>query len=84
MRAGRARDAARPGLVQDLAVSEKLRLEEKQRAARRALHDRGEEWSPRWFSRGVDPETGEECWLFQGKYWESRADARWDNVADLF
>jgi len=71
-------------VFQELAVREKLRLEEKQRAARRERHDRGEEWSPRWFKRGVDPESGEECWLYQGGYWESRGRGQWENVADIF
>jgi hypothetical protein len=67
-----------------VAVQEKLRLEEKQRAARRERHDRGEEWAPRWFRRTVDAETGEETWQFVGGYWESRARGTWDNVPDLF
>ena len=70
--------------MQDLAVQEKLRLEEKQRAARKERHDRGEEWSPRWFKRTVDADSGEEGWAFQGEYWESRERGTWENVADLF
>lgn len=68
----------------DLAVSEKVRVEEKQRAARRELAARGEEWRPRWFQQEVDQYTGEPCWIYKGSYWESRETGQWTGVPDIF
>ncbi|KAJ1658071.1 hypothetical protein IWQ61_002635 [Dispira simplex] len=80
----------------DQASDEKNRLEEKQRAKRRAReedHD-AEPWTPRWFTRGIEPDTNEPYWVFNHKYWEERKqvgeDIRqgkrvgWDGVDDIF
>ena len=61
-----------------LAVSEKHRVEEKQRKARSALEDRGEEYSPRWF--GVH--NGE--WIYAGGYWEARENLSFGGWPDIF
>lgn len=50
----------------DLAASEKNRVEEKQRAARRVREVAGEEFEPRWFRRGVCGVSGEEFWVARG------------------
>lgn len=74
----------------DLAAEEKARVEEKQRRARREREARGEEWNPRWFRKGRDEVTGEECWVFSGEYWQEREKAgmgapeKWKGVPDIF
>jgi hypothetical protein len=54
----------------DFAASEKRRLEEKQRAARKELQD--EAYPPLWFDHVFDESTGTERYLGNGKYWEAR------------
>lgn len=54
----------------DRAASEKIRLEEKQRATKRERQKRGEEWTPRWFKEETNPYTGQVDWLFTEKYWD--------------
>ncbi|KAK6076782.1 oxysterol binding protein [Seiridium cupressi] len=62
----------------DEAEEEKVRLEEAQRARRRDLEERGEQWRARWFVKiagGEEDGGGEEVWRMKhGKegYWESR------------
>ncbi|CAG8518416.1 3317_t:CDS:2 [Ambispora leptoticha] len=57
----------------DLANSEKVRLEEKQRTKRRA-RERGDtdDFKPRWFIRDTEPDTGEGYWRFNHEYWQER------------
>uniref|UniRef100_A0A1B6J4L6 Oxysterol-binding protein n=2 Tax=Homalodisca liturata TaxID=320908 RepID=A0A1B6J4L6_9HEMI len=55
----------------DGAASEKTRLEEKQREARKARKNKkGQEWIPRWFCQGANPYTGQDDWLYAGGYWD--------------
>lgn len=77
----------------DFAASEKNRVEEKQRAKRRQREEAGEEFVPRWFSKGKCETTGEEYWNFNGQYWKERAKAgsaelddseKWKGVEDIF
>ena len=75
----------------DLAASEKNRVEEKQRAKRREREAKGEEFVPRWFSKGRCEITGEEYWVTNGRYWKVRDDGgsgggRWEQVGvdDIF
>ncbi|KAH6655645.1 oxysterol-binding protein [Truncatella angustata] len=62
----------------DEAEEEKVRLEEAQRARRRELEERGEQWKAKWFVKvagGDEDGGGEEVWRIKhGKesYWESR------------
>lgn len=56
----------------DFAATEKNRVEEKQRATRRQRETRGEEFVPRWFSKGRCETTGEEFWAFNHEYWKVR------------
>ena len=62
----------------------KTQLEERQRARRKEMEERGEEWQPRWFTR---LEIGEEVvWkLKTGKdgYWEERAKGKWTDVVPV-
>lgn len=57
----------------DLASSEKVRLEEKQREKRKK-RENGliKEFEARWFSRDIEPDTGEKYWKFNSEYWKER------------
>ncbi|KAI9694517.1 MAG: hypothetical protein M1822_000133 [Bathelium mastoideum] len=71
----------------DSAEAMKARLEERQRARRKVMEDHGDEWRPRWFTKVVEGEGGDEVWkLKAGKdgYWEERAKGEWTGVVDVF
>lgn len=72
----------------DLAATEKNRLEEKQRATRRMREARGEEFVPRWFSKGKCDVTGEDYWVSKGDYWRVREEVgrggKWEGVEEIF
>ncbi|XP_020106746.1 oxysterol-binding protein-related protein 1D-like isoform X1 [Ananas comosus] len=61
----------------DLANSEKLRLEQLQRQARK-LQEKG--WQPRWFRKDND----DDCYRYVGGYWEAREKGKWDGIPDIF
>ncbi|MCO5568032.1 hypothetical protein L7F22_021728 [Adiantum nelumboides] len=61
----------------DLAFAEKLRLEEKQRMARK-LQERG--WRPRWFHK----QKGMDTYQYIGGYWEARSKSDWASCPDIF
>lgn len=72
----------------DLAATEKNRVEEKQRATRRMREARGEEFVPRWFSKGKCDITGEDYWVSKGDYWRVREEVgsggKWEGVEEIF
>jgi hypothetical protein len=72
----------------DLAVTEKNRVEEKQRAARRFREAKGVEFVPRWFKKGRCSITGEEYWVSSGEYWRKREEVamggKWEGIEDIF
>lgn len=72
----------------DLAAAEKNRVEEKQRATRRQREADGEDYVPRWFTRGKDEITGEEYWVSNGEYWRNRGEVarggHWTDVQSIF
>ena len=73
----------------DLAATEKLRVEEKQRATRRVREAKGEEFVPKWFHKGRCGITGAEYWVFNGHYWKIRDDVangrgEWKDIEDIF
>lgn len=68
----------------DFAATEKNRVEEKQRAARRYREAAGEEWRPKWFEKKVEPITGETYWENNGMYWKKRAQQDWMACDDIF
>jgi hypothetical protein len=72
----------------DLAATEKNRVEQKQRATRRAREEAGEEFVPKWFSKSVCPISKESFWKFNDKYWVEREQAltgeAWKEVEDIF
>lgn len=70
----------------DKAATDKNRVEEKQRAARREREQAGEEWKPKWFEQQVDAVTGEKYWEMKraGGYWEKRMKGDWSVCDDIF
>lgn len=68
----------------DHAATEKNRVEEKQRAARRVRENDGVEWKAKWFSKKQDAVTGEMYWDFHGDYWSQRNQGDWSRCDDIF
>ncbi|GMG09306.1 unnamed protein product [[Candida] boidinii] len=68
----------------DFAAEEKNRVEEKQRAARRAREESGEPYVPEFFSKKVHPITGDEYWEFDHSYWKRRKNGELKNYKDIF
>lgn len=71
----------------DEAEEWKHKLEEAQRARRRSMDERGDEYRPRWFVRAEGSTEGEEVWKIKtGKdgYWEERARGGWTGVPAIF
>lgn len=64
----------------DKATQEKIRVEEKQRAAKRERQKKNERWIPRWFKEDMNPYTGQMDWLFTGTYWNRD----WKSCPDIF
>lgn len=61
----------------EMANSEKLRLEQRQRQARK-MQERG--WKPRWFAK----DKGSDAYRYIGGYWEAREQGDWDSCPDIF
>lgn len=61
-----------------LATSEKQRLEEKQRDARKAKEKNNEEHIPRWFAFKDDE------WKYKGGYWESKDRGYFEDLYDIY
>ncbi|GJM96348.1 hypothetical protein PR202_ga13173 [Eleusine coracana subsp. coracana] len=59
------------------ANAEKLRLEQRQRQARK-MQESG--WKPRWFAK----DKGTDTYRYLGGYWESREKSSWDGCPDIF
>ncbi|ROV96429.1 hypothetical protein VSDG_05488 [Cytospora chrysosperma] len=71
----------------DEAEEWKVKLEEGQRARRRALEESGTEYKPRWFVKVATGGDGEEVWKLKGGkdgYWEERAKGQWTGVEEIF
>ncbi|CAG01771.1 unnamed protein product, partial [Tetraodon nigroviridis] len=62
------------------ASTEKERLEEKQRAARKDRAKNDEEWSTRWFKLGTNIYTGSQDWLYIGGYFNRN----YQNLPDIY
>lgn len=65
------------------ANAEKLRLETKQRAARKAA-DQGVPIKPRWFKQNDVPIGQGLAFEYAGGYWESREAGKFDGCRDIF
>ncbi|XP_019432401.1 PREDICTED: oxysterol-binding protein-related protein 1B-like isoform X2 [Lupinus angustifolius] len=59
------------------ANAEKLRLEQKQRQARK-MQEMG--WKPRWFAMDKESHT----YSYVGGYWEAREKEKWETCHDIF
>jgi hypothetical protein len=72
----------------DFAATEKNRVEEKQRAARRIREQMGEEFRAKWFEQKTCKTTGEKYWQFNGEYWRMRErvaqGGKWEGPEDIF
>ncbi len=73
----------------DLAADEKSRVEDGQRARRRAREAKGEEFRPRWFKKAKHPVSGGEYWKFDNEYWDVRekvveGEAKWEGLEEIF
>ena len=61
-----------------LATAEKLRIEDKQRLARKERSEAGQLYVPRWF------EEREGEWRYKGDYWEAKARGVFEQCPDIF
>ncbi|XXH03425.1 hypothetical protein Hte_009827 [Hypoxylon texense] len=71
----------------DEAEEWKVSLEEAQRARRREMEEKGEEYKPKWFVKVADAPEGEELWRMKhGKesYWEERGKGEWKGIEHIF
>ena len=68
----------------DEAAREKCRLENKQRQARRERETQGKQWSPRWFKLEEDKDSNTSCHVYQGGYWQSRCEGKFEEMADIY
>ncbi len=79
----------------DEANTEKVRLEEKQRAVRRMREAEIEKAAqegrtyeghqPKWFKREEDEQNGGKLiHVYQGNYWESKEKQDWSGCPDIF
>ncbi|KAJ1386600.1 Oxysterol-binding protein [Sesbania bispinosa] len=68
----------------EMANSEKLRLEQRQRqmphhnCQARKMQEKG--WKPRWFAK----EKGSNTYSYVGGYWETREKGNWESCPDIF
>ncbi|KAG7755935.1 hypothetical protein KL947_003984 [Ogataea haglerorum] len=68
----------------DLASSEKTRVENKQRAARKRRELSGEKYEPAFFVQAKHPVTGETYWKYKDNYWVPRKDGKLRDYKDIF
>ncbi|GLT70880.1 hypothetical protein SLA2020_429330 [Shorea laevis] len=61
----------------EMANAEKLRLEQRQRQARK-MQEQG--WKPHWFAK----DKGSDSYRYIGGYWEAREQGNWDSCPDIF
>jgi len=65
----------------DLASTEKVRLEEKQREKKKKKEQElAKEFTPRWFTKKIEKDTGELYWEFNHEYWKERERAGKEKV----
>jgi len=69
----------------DEANQEKLRLEEKQRQARRARESDGHDtYESKWFKKQHDTFTDSEMHIYTNEYWECKQKQDWSRCDDIF
>lgn len=68
----------------DQAADEKNRVEEKQRAARKAREEKGITYVPKFFSKRTHPITKDPYWQYNGDYWKKRSGHKLADSGDIF
>ena len=68
----------------DLAIKEKHRLEESQRARRREMEKNKQEHVPLYFEKRSIEETKEVIFQMNGRYWEDRDKRDWSKSVNIF
>ncbi|XP_015592742.1 oxysterol-binding protein 1 isoform X2 [Cephus cinctus] len=78
----------------DEANAQKLRLEEKQRAVRRAREHEAEKameqglpyetYEPIWFKKQQDPYMDTLCHMYNGEYWDCKNKGDWSRCPNIF
>jgi hypothetical protein len=69
----------------DEANQEKLRVEEKQRQARRARESNGHDpYKSKWFKKQHDALTDSEMHIYTNEYWECKQKQDWTRCDDIF
>ena len=68
----------------DVAGTEKLRLEEKQRMKRKENEKKHIEHVPRYFKEQEDDFTGDKEFVYLGGYWEDREKGNFNNLPDIY
>jgi hypothetical protein len=69
---------------EDLAESEKKRLEQKQRDKRKERETKSQKWEPRWFRTEYDLDSNETVYRYRGGYWEAKARHQWGDIESLY
>ena len=69
---------------EDLAESEKKRLEEKQRAKKKQLEAANMHWEPKWFKAEYDIDSNEQVFRYRGGYWENKKKREWRGIDNLY
>ena len=62
----------------EVAGTEKVRLEEKQRKTRKIREEKGEEYKPMWFYLN----DGE--WVYKGGYWQAKQYSQFNDCPDIY
>jgi len=71
----------------DEANQEKLRLEDKQRQARKILEAQtgtSDSYKSKWFKKNYDPFTDSEIHTYTNEYWECKLKQDWSRCDDIF
>jgi len=72
----------------ELAASEKHRLEELQRAARKIHEENKTEHFPKYFTQVDDPDSGEKYYAYGAvkarDYWKDRMSQDWDHLDKIY
>lgn len=68
----------------DEASTEKHRVEEKQRSARKRREQNHETYKPNWFVKLKHPVTGDGYWHYNDKYWAMRKEKKLAGTGDIF
>jgi hypothetical protein len=70
----------------DKAEGLKAKLEERQRARRKVLENKGQTWKPQFFEKIDNVDGEDEVWMLKqsGGYWDKRVSQDWKGVQEVF